>query len=205
MSCAVRKPAAPSNSATARADPAWSSLAGRSGSSTTTSSILSSASSTFACRPGSRSPSRSMSMATNGWPSNWSAARLGFVQQDNAFTQLDDPAKAQRLADRFPRLDWVKILDRWARQVNPLLARTLAPRPGLLLGHRPGRVRHRRAVPRPAGLGRPLPALLDHAVLNFSAQDILGFLGRSVHRRFDGEVLTDCKKTAGSVPASSTG
>src|SRR5581483_385283 len=38
------------------------------------------------------------------------------------------------------------------------------------------------------------PRLLDHAALNFSAQDILGFLGRRLHPRFDGEVLTECKK-----------
>ena len=46
---------------------------------------------------------------------------IGFVQHDNAFTPLDDPTQAQSLADRFPRLGWVKLLDRWARQVNPLL------------------------------------------------------------------------------------
>jgi hypothetical protein len=37
---------------------------------------------------------------------------LGFVQKHNAFTQLDEPAKAQRQADRFARLDWTKILGR---------------------------------------------------------------------------------------------
>ena len=36
--------------------------------------------------------------------------RLGFVQHDNAFTQLDDPEQAQQLADRFAQLDWVKQL-----------------------------------------------------------------------------------------------
>src|SRR5688500_10890716 len=47
--------------------------------------------------------------------------RLSFVQNDNAFLQLDDAAAAQRLADRFPKLPWVKILKRWARYVNPLM------------------------------------------------------------------------------------
>src|ERR1700691_4093889 len=42
---------------------------------------------------------------------------LGFVQKHNAFTQLDDPAKAQRQADRFARLDWPKILGRYANLV----------------------------------------------------------------------------------------
>ena len=60
-------------------------------------------------------------MAMNGSPNKWSRRKFGFVQQHNAFTQLDDPAQAQRLADRFAHLSWPKILDHWARQVNPLL------------------------------------------------------------------------------------
>jgi hypothetical protein len=36
--------------------------------------------------------------------------------------------------------------------------------------------------------------LLNHAAINFSAKDILTFLGRKLHPRFDGEVLTSCQK-----------
>jgi len=121
-------------------------------------------------------------------------AGIGFVQHDNAFTQLDDPAQAQSLADRFPRLGWVKILDGWARQVNPLLSEPWLKGQGyywvidqaeystdVLFKGRPA-------------LADLYPRLLDHACLNFSAQDILTFLGRRLHPRFDGEVLTDCKK-----------
>ena len=46
--------------------------------------------------------------------------KLGFCQQDNAFTQLDDPGQAQQLADRYIHLRWVSQLDRWANQVNPV-------------------------------------------------------------------------------------
>jgi hypothetical protein len=130
---------------------------------------------------------------------DWLARQLhqagsGFVQHDNAFTQLDDPAKAQSLADRFPRLDWVNILDRWARQVNPL------PSEDWLQGQSYYWVidqaeystdvlfRDRQV------LTELYPRLLEHACLHFSAQDILTFLGRRLHPRFDGEVLTDCKK-----------
>jgi hypothetical protein len=119
---------------------------------------------------------------------------LGFVQHDNAFTQIDRPDQAQQLADRFPRLPWVKLLAGWARRVNPLLGQAW-------LGQRDyywvidqaeystdvlfrGR----------AALAELSPRLLDHAVLKFSAQDILTFLGRRLHPCFDGEVLTDCKK-----------
>jgi hypothetical protein len=120
--------------------------------------------------------------------------RLGFVQHDNAFTQLDQPDQVQQLADRFCHLDWVKILDRWARQINPLLGQAWL-QPGdyywvidqaeystdVLFRDR-------------ATLSELYPLLLDHALLHFSASDILTFLGRKLHHRFDGEVLTDCKK-----------
>src|SRR5262249_24915013 len=121
-------------------------------------------------------------------------AGVGYVQHDNAFTQLDDPQRAQQLADRFERLPWVRRLDRWARLVNPLLGQAWLRDQGyywvraqaeystdLLFAYRPA-------------LADLYPRLLDHAALHFSAQDILTFLGRRLHPRFDGEVLTDCKK-----------
>jgi hypothetical protein len=116
--------------------------------------------------------------------------QLGFVQQHNAFTQLDDPAEAQRLADRFAQLDWPKVLDSWARQVNPLLRESFPDEhirwvvdqaeysSDLLFTSRPAL----------AGLYRKL---LDYAVLTFTPQSILGFLGRKWDRRFDGEVHTE--------------
>ena len=115
--------------------------------------------------------------------------QMGFVQNDNAFTQLDDPAGAQRIADRFARLDWPRILDRWARQVNPLLREYFPSYPvhwvvdqaefatDLLFASR-------------AALTGLYRALVDYAVCTFSPKDILGFLGRKWDRRFDGEVHT---------------
>src|SRR5205085_3213432 len=50
---------------------------------------------------------------------------LVFEQTDNAFTQLADPGQAQRLANRFAKLPWPKILEKYVRQVNPLLRREL--------------------------------------------------------------------------------
>jgi hypothetical protein len=116
--------------------------------------------------------------------------KLGFVQQHNAFTQLDDPAQAQRLADRFARLPWPKILDRGAQQVNPLLRELLPGYPVHWVvdqaEYATDLIFQSRAAL--AGLYR---ALLDYAVRTFTPKDILGFLGRKGDRRFDGEVHTD--------------
>ena len=120
--------------------------------------------------------------------------RVGFVQHDNAFTQLDDPAQAQSLADRFPRLDWVQILDGWARQVNPLLGEPWLRGQGYYWVIDQAEYSTDVLFPDRPALAELYPRLLDHACLHFSAQDILTFLGRRLHPRFDGEVLTDCKK-----------
>ena len=105
--------------------------------------------------------------------------KLGFNLQDNAFTALEDPQAAQELADSFVHLNWIKILNRLVRSVNPLMNerwfRSLSyywvvdqaeyATDLIFTG--------REAL---AGL---YPRLLDHATVHFSAQDILGFLGRT--------------------------
>jgi hypothetical protein len=129
----------------------------------------------------------------------WLARQLhqhasGFAQCDNAFSQLDDPALAQRLANRFAHLPWVKQLDRWFRSINPLLNQPW------LEGRRYYWVIAQAEYSTdvlfrsPGELADLYPRLLDHAALQFSAQDILTFLGRRLHPCFDGEVLTSCKK-----------
>lgn len=120
---------------------------------------------------------------------------LGFVQHDNSFTKLDDPEEAQRLADRFAQLNWVKQLSRWARHVNPHVAKG-----GWLHGREYYWVTSQAEFASDvvfqdrSRLSHLYPRLLDHAVVNFSAKDILTFLGRKLNGNFLGEVLTDCKK-----------
>jgi hypothetical protein len=120
---------------------------------------------------------------------------IGFTQHDNAFVGLDDPVRAQQLADRFAELPWVKQLTRWARQINPLLTRG-----GWLSGLSYYWVTDQAEYSTDilftsrARLRELYPRLLDHAAVNFSARDILTFLGRKLQGNFQGEVLTDLKK-----------
>jgi len=117
---------------------------------------------------------------------------MGFVLKHNAFTQLDEPAKVQRQADRFARLDWTKILGRYGRLVNPFLRKELDC------------YRVRWVVDQaefatdllfqsPAALTGLYQKLLQFATVTFTPKDILGFLGRKWHRRFDGDVQTAVK------------
>ena len=75
-------------------------------------------------------------------------ARLGFQQADNAFVALEDPRRAQALADQLIDWPWQTFLQRFARQLNPWAC---AKRTGLKpvpLDPPPRRVRHRCALSR---------------------------------------------------------
>jgi hypothetical protein len=119
---------------------------------------------------------------------------IGFVQHDNAFTQLDDPRRTQQLADGFDHLPWLKILNRWARLVNPVLHQPWLRDQDYYWVLDQAEYSTDRLCANRQALSDLYPRLLDHAAVNFSAQDILTFLGRRLHPRVDGEVLTDCKK-----------
>jgi len=118
--------------------------------------------------------------------------KLGFIQCDNAFTQLDNPQQAQQIADEFISLDWRGQLDRWAREINPLLKDDWLGSYYWVIDQAEYSTdvlfASRQKL---AGL---YPRLLDHATVHLSAADILTFLGRKLHGNFQGEVLTDCKK-----------
>jgi hypothetical protein len=119
---------------------------------------------------------------------------LGFTQQDNAFTALDNPKAAQKLADSFVRQNWPKILNRLVRQVNPLMNEAWFRSLSYYWVVDQAEYSTDLIFTSREALAGLYPRLLDHAVVNFSAKDILTFLGRRFHPRFEGEVLTHCQK-----------
>src|SRR5580698_443344 len=112
-----------------------------------------------------------------------------FVQVDNAFVELDDPAAAQRCADRFAKLPWPKILERYAQQVNPLLQAELKGMSHYWVIDQAEYATDLRFVSKHALAGLFL-RLLEFALLTFSPKKIFCYLGRKWHERFDGEVQT---------------
>jgi hypothetical protein len=120
--------------------------------------------------------------------------RLGFNLQDNAFTALDDPQAAQELADSFVDLNWTKILNRLVRQVHPLMNERWFRSLSYYWVVDQAEYATDLIFTSREALAGLYPRLLDHAAVNFSAKDILSFLGRKFHPRFEGEVLTHCQK-----------
>ena len=47
-------------------------------------------------------------------------AKIGYLRRDNCFADIEDFARAQKLADRQPRIAWSKQLDHLLRRVHPL-------------------------------------------------------------------------------------
>ena len=120
--------------------------------------------------------------------------RLGFTQQDNAFTALDDPQAAQKLADTFVDQNWRKILNRLVCQANALMRQSWFRSLSYYWVVDQAEFSTDLIFTSREALAGLYPRLLDHAAVNFSAKDILSFLGRRFHPRFDGEVLTHCQK-----------
>lgn len=119
--------------------------------------------------------------------------KIGFVPHDNAFLKIDNLDQAQQLADQLPRYKWQRFLDALAKRVNPLLK-------GLLKGDSYYWVTDQAEFATDVLFKsrehlQPLyRRLLEQATLVFSAEDILGFLGKKLPGNLLAEVNTDCKK-----------
>jgi len=120
--------------------------------------------------------------------------RIGFCQRDNAFTQIDSPRRAQRLADRSCRLLWTRQLTRWAREFNPVLREPWLKKSSYYWTIQQAEYSTDVLFATRSKLAQLYERILDYATVNFGAQDILTFLGRKLHGNFTGEVLTDAKR-----------
>jgi hypothetical protein len=118
---------------------------------------------------------------------------VGYRRLENAFLALDDPGRAQRLADRFPTLPWPTILEGFARRVNPLLRDLLAHYRYYWATHQAEYATDVLFTNRGA-LRDLYPRLLRHATLCLRAEDVLTFLGRKLHGTFAGEIMNDWKR-----------
>jgi hypothetical protein len=127
-------------------------------------------------------------------------AGISYVQRDNSFVWISDPAGAQRLADRQLRTLWPEKLAPLLSQCHPLAAEICRP---LALNYYWSLDQSEFATDlmykSPAALARVYPALVAHGIHHFGTPDVMRFLGRNipahgrVHRRYQGEVETDLK------------
>ena len=133
----------------------------------------------------------------NGW--EWLARRLdkagiGYEKRDNCFAHIDNLPRAQEIMDTLITRKWVPWLNLLAKRVNPCLA----PEHGLAVRPYYWSMRESEyatdVIFKDAPSLRSLyPALIAHAIHNFSAKDVMRFLQKRLTVRFNGEIRTDLK------------
>jgi hypothetical protein len=118
------------------------------------------------------------------------ANKISFTKHDNVFVHVEDWRRAQKFADRFAGLHWPRILERYARRVNPLLK-------DLLRGYQHYWVTSQSEYSTDiifkssSDLRELFPRLLSYSTLCFGAKEVMSFLGRKLTGHFLGEIVSD--------------
>jgi len=128
---------------------------------------------------------------------DWLAHKLdrhgvAYCRQDNAFLAIEGPPRAQKFADQMVNKNWPRILTAFARKVNPLLQNILAESQYYWVTDQ-AEYATDVIFQDPAALHSLYQKLLRHAVVCFSAEDVMTFLGRKLHGLFKGELVNDYK------------
>ena len=119
--------------------------------------------------------------------------RLVFDYTDNVFFSIARPERAQRLAREFARLDWPARLGRLARRFNPLFSDLLSMMDYYWVTDQ-AEYATDVMFRNPAALQGLYPSLVRHANSTFGAEDVMRFLGKKLHHRFEGELVSDVKR-----------
>lgn len=118
---------------------------------------------------------------------------LPYQKLENAFLLIDNPTRAQRFSDKLAQKNWPRILNAFAQRFNLLLSDLLHPMQYYWIVEQ-AEYATDVMFTNPSALKPLYQELLKHATLCFSAEDVLTFLGRKLHGRFEGEVLNQVKK-----------
>jgi hypothetical protein len=123
-------------------------------------------------------------------------AGIKYERRDNCFVRIQDPKKAQQMADEMIKRNWPKLLDQFAHRFNPLvLGNSGLNLHGYYWTIREGEYSTDVVFKSASDLAAIYPQLTRHAIENFRTEDVMRFLGRrSSDCRFAGEVVSDQKK-----------
>jgi hypothetical protein len=121
-------------------------------------------------------------------------AGIGYVQADNCFIKLKDPAAAQALFDEQLHTDWPKVLGQLLSLAHPLHTEICTP---LGQGYYWSAAQTEYATDvlfaQAQDLAAFYPQFLHHAIRSFASPDVLRFLGRSRPTRCRGQMSSTLK------------
>ena len=122
-------------------------------------------------------------------------AGLSYQQQDNCFTRLNDPVRAQALLDKQLRTDWPMTLNLLLAQAHPLHVEVGRP---LSQSYYWSAAQTEYATDlifaKAAHLAAFYPQFLHHGIRSFNSTSVLRFLGRKSPNAFQGEVTSTLKR-----------
>lgn len=114
---------------------------------------------------------------------------LTYERRDNCFASLENPERAQELADSMLDTNWVKVCHHFAKRVNPLL-RDILKDVQYYWTVRQGEYATDIMFRDEKTLAELYPHLVRHAISTFGCEQILRFLGTKLNGHFEGEVTT---------------
>lgn len=122
------------------------------------------------------------------------ARQIAYTRADNKLTSCADWPAAQALCERFARRKWFRLLNTFARRVNPYLTTLRQAGFGGYYWVTDQAEYATDVVFRDrASLMALYPALVEHSLTVLGAQDVFHFLGRKPHHAFQGDVTTSLK------------
>jgi hypothetical protein len=122
-------------------------------------------------------------------------AGIRFERRENCFTWIEDLPAAQRLMDRLATRSWARVLNALARRVNPLVGgKSGLDIHGYYWSIREGEYATDVMFRDAQALREVYPRLIDHAIRQFTCEDVLRFLGRRTNARFSGEVQSNLRR-----------
>lgn len=121
--------------------------------------------------------------------------RIAYQRYDNKITHVADLAATKALCKKFVHRKWPRVLNAFARRVNPHLDTIhRAGFGGYYWVSDQGEFATDVLFKDRASLQMLFPALVELSTTAFGAEDVLRYLGRKLHGNFKGEVTTDLKR-----------
>lgn len=121
--------------------------------------------------------------------------RLSYERSENCFRRIQDVPTAQKLIDDMLTLSWPDCLNRIAAHLNPAHHQIFnAYQADYYWSVHQSEWATDIMFHSPAALAAIYPSLLHQAILGFSSDDVMRFLGKKLHGGFTGQVVSDCKK-----------
>lgn len=114
---------------------------------------------------------------------------LSYERRDNCFASLEDPRRAQELADSMLDTKWVEVCNHFAKVVNPLL-RDILNTSNYYWTVRQGEYATDVMFRDAEALAEVYPHLVHHGTTTFGSEKVMRFLGQKLHGNFKGEVTT---------------